>query len=758
MGELRNRVIAEQRVYDDPKHPESSNYDVTFPRTVTKAVIDPKTGETLDVTMARVSKTASDALAAANAAQGTADTALETAELAKSTAEAAADAIAAVQNTISATPSQFGSPVYTGAKQKPTWNNYPVEMLTITYGPGRVSEAEFAGETDAGEYEAYATPKEGYTWGDKSRTERKLTWSIKRATIAAVPSVKTPLAYTGVAQAPEWQNFNPAQLTKTESAHTDAGDYDSSFAPTANFQWPDGTTAAKTVPWSIARATLTVPTQSGTLTYTGQAQSPTLSGYDAAKMTLGGDTSGTNARGYSATVTPKANYQWPDGSSSAKSVPWSIVKAAGSLSLSPTKATIGGAGEVQVIAVTRAGDGAISATSSNTGIATVQVSGNNIVVTGVAPGSATITVKVAEGTNHLAPSNKTCAVTVEAPKVYGASWDGSSTSKWTRTDAAASFTDPVPYTAGKTAAQCSSPFDNIQPWAGMVKSERTGGTMVAIPKFWYKLTQNGKGLHIQIANKATSGFSVSPAHMNRGDGKGERDVVYVGRYHCASDYKSKTGQRPKASITRSTARSGIHGLGSNIWQMDFAMRFTLWLLYIVEFADWNSQKCIGYGCGNNSSTQNMGYTDSMPYHTGTTQSSRTNYGLGTQYRNIEGLWDNVYDWMDGCYYNGNGMNIIKNPSQFSDSANGVSVGTPSSGWPSAFTVKTNGGFPLFIPTATGGNADTYSCDGWHFNASGPCLYVGGYCYQNTVLGLFYVYYTTASGSDDGIGARLQELP
>ena len=759
MGKLRNRVIAEQRVYDDPKHPETSDYDVALPRTVPKAVHDPNTGETLDVTMARVSKTAEDALAAATAAQETADDALELAGQAKEVADGAAEAIAAVQNTISVTPSQSGSPAYTGTAQKPVWNNYPVEMLTITYGEGRVSEEAFTGEVNAGTYKAYATPKEGYTWGDKSATEREITWAIQRATIPNVPSVSTPLFYTGEAQAPVWANFNEAQLTKVEETHTDAGDYSSAFTPGANYQWPDGTITAKTVPWSIQRAVLTVPAQSGTLTYTGAAQSPALSGYDTAKMILGGDTSKTDAGSYAATVTPKENYQWPDGSSSAKSIPWSIVKAAGSLSISPTSVTLGGAGEVQVIAVNRAGNGAISATTSSAGVATAQVSGDNVVVTGVTPGNATITIKVAEGSNHLAPSNKTCAVVVEAPKIYGASWDGTSTTKWTRTDAAANFTDPVPYTAGKTAAQCSSPFDSIQPWAGMVKSERTGGTMVAIPKFWYKLTQSGKGIKVQIANKATAGFSVSPAHMDKGDGKGERDVVYIGRYHCgASNYKSAAGQTPKNNITRSAARSAIHALGSNIWQSDFAMRFTIWLLYIVEFADWNSQAKIGKGCGNNSAPQAMGYTDSMPYHTGTTQSNRDTFGLGTQYRNIEGLWDNVYDWCDGCYYNSNGMNIIVNPNSFSDNAGGVSVGTPSNGWPSAFTVKTNGGFPLFIATATGGNENTYSCDSWYFSTSYPCLYVGGYYSQYTNCGLFFVYYFSASGAGTGIGARLQELP
>ena len=338
--------------------------------------------------------------------------------------------------------------------------------------------------------------------------------------------------------------------------------------------------------------------------------------------------------------------------------------------------------------------------------------------------------------------------------IYGASWDGTSTTKWSRTDEAAEFTDPVPYVAG--ASSYGSPFDNLQPWAGMVKSERTGGTMVSIPKFWYKLTQNGRGMTIQIADRAVEGYSVSPAHMDRGDGHGERDVVYIGRYHCNGTYKSGTGI-PRVNMTRSSARSGIHNLGSTIWQSDFAMRFTLWLLYIVEFADWNSQAKIGYGCSPNSNTFAMGYTDSMPYHTGTDQSSRATYG-GTQYRNIEGLWDNVWDWCDGCYNDGNGLNIVLNPSKFSDGSNGTAVGVPSNGWPSAFKVKANGGFPMFIPTSASGNDATYSCDYWYFDSSYPCLYVGG-CYSHySDYGLFYVYYYTASSCDGSIGCRLQELP
>lgn len=368
--------------------------------------------------------------------------------------------------------------------------------------------------------------------------------------------------------------------------------------------------------------------------------------------------------------------------------------------------------------------------------------------------TATLGDETAEGSLEVS-EYKDYPLELAYTHIYGASWDGTSTTKWSRTDEAADFTDPVPYVAG--ASSYGSPFDNLQPWAGMVKSERTGGTMVSIPKFWYKLTQNGRGMSIQIADRAVEGYSVSPAHMDKGDGHGERDVVYVGRYHCASGYKSKTGSLPLTNMTRSVARANIHGLGAAIWQCDFAMRFTLWLLYIVEFADWNSQAKIGYGCGPSSNTFAMGYTDSMPYHTGTDQSSRATYG-GTQYRNIEGLWDNVWDWCDGCYYNSSGLNIILNPAKFSDGSGGTAVGVPSNGLPSAFKVKTNGGFPVFIPTSASGNNATYSCDYWYFSSSGPCLCVGGYYGRSSYYGLFYVSYYSASYYDGSIGCRLQELP
>lgn len=242
--------------------------------------------------------------------------------------------------------------------------------------------------------------------------------TVQKASFA-VPSQGSPLVYTGGQQSPDWTGYDSAEMTiGGTSAATDAGDYQAIFSlkDKVGTQWADGTTEDKTVSWSIGRATVNVPTQSGSLTYNGEAQSPSWSGYDSSKMTLGGTTSGTNAGSYDANFTTTANYQWPDETTEAKTVSWSIQKAAGSLSISPESMTLDTSATSKVITVTRAGTGAISAQSSAPKIASVSVSGNQVTVTGLANGSANITISVAADTNYTAPASKQCSVTVSLLK------------------------------------------------------------------------------------------------------------------------------------------------------------------------------------------------------------------------------------------------------------------------------------------------------------------------------------------------------
>lgn len=354
--------------------------------------------------------------------------------------------------------------------------------------------------------------------------------------------------------------------------------------------------------------------------------------------------------------------------------------------------------------------------------------------------------------------------------IYGAEWAGTSSPIWTRTDDAALFSDPV---AAVNNGNGSSPFDSIMPWAGMVREERTGGTMVKIPKYYYKWTRDGAKMKLQIANYAAEGFLTSPAHADRGDGVGERDYVYVGAYHCASDYKSKTGVTPVGNMTRATFRSGIHALGSTIWQYDYAMYWTIMMLYLVEYANWDSQAVIGYGCSDSgSSVENSGLCDSMVYHTGTNAVSRTIYGH-VRYRYIEGLWDNVYDWCDGIYFKNNGsadgwdyisVNCIKNPASFSDSSGGTLVGTraKSSGFISGWTTPSASGYEYALyPNAVSGRNSTYVCDYCNYGSSDSALFVGGYYNQSQDRGAFYLHDSSSSGTYGSyayVGSRIMELP
>jgi len=356
-------------------------------------------------------------------------------------------------------------------------------------------------------------------------------------------------------------------------------------------------------------------------------------------------------------------------------------------------------------------------------------------------------------------------VTVKNVTIYGVEWDGSSTTLLSRTDAAANFTNPVPYVAG--AQSYSSPFDNLMPWSGIERvANASAGELVKIPKFWYKTTFSGSSFKLQIADAETDGFSVAPAFMDRGDGKGERDYAYVGRYHCSSsNYKSATGVTPKGNETRATFRSGIHGLGNDIWQWDYAMLITIQMLYLVEFANWNVQATIGAGCSQTTSTSsavfNCGGTDSMPYHTGTVSANHTDYG-DCQYRYMENLWGNVFDFCDGIYFNDTDIYVIKNPANFSDTTGGTKVGTRpnSGGYISALAKSAVTGFDWFYyPSAVAGSDSTYIPDYCYYSASGVVLYVGGVYSQNPNCGLFALNGSDAATYKNASrGSRLQYLP
>lgn len=319
-------------------------------------------------------------------------------------------------------PTQAGTLTYTGGTQSPSWNGYSPERMTM----GGATSA-----VNAGNYTASFTPTENYRWADGSTGGKTAAWSIGKAAgslylsaaavtlSAAAPTAKIIVdragdgAISAVSSAPSVATVSVSGNTVTISGvngTNGAATVTVSVAEGKNHTAPAAKTVAVTASFTVYISA--VPSQSGALTYTGGVQGPSWTNYDSAQLAIGGVTTATNAGTYTATFTPNPGYAWADGSTEAKSVTWSIGKAEGSMSVDPTSLTLDSANPTGTITVTRAGDGAISAVSSDPGVATVSISGDIVTVTGVKSGTVTITVGVLPGTNHTAPAGADVPVTV----------------------------------------------------------------------------------------------------------------------------------------------------------------------------------------------------------------------------------------------------------------------------------------------------------------------------------------------------------
>ena len=173
---------------------------------------------------------------------------------------------------------------------------------------------------------------------------------------------------------------------------------------------------------TVNRKSVAKPTWKNNLTYNGNAQSVSganyWNNYNTSYMTIGGTTSATNAGTYIATFTPGSNYRWADGTTTAINVNWTINRAAGSLSVNPTTVALNGNNYNSGVAVTitRAGDGAINYSPTHVNGLTMSLNGNILTIKGngsTAIASQTITISVAQGTNHTAPSNKTITISAQ---------------------------------------------------------------------------------------------------------------------------------------------------------------------------------------------------------------------------------------------------------------------------------------------------------------------------------------------------------
>lgn len=134
-----------------------------------------------------------------------------------------------------------------------TRNRYSSTPLTIT------------GLTNGTKYYIAFFP-ETTDGGINTSTSQRTTGTANRITIANVPAQSGTLTYNKSSQSPSWSNYNTTYMTiGGTTSGTNAGNYTASFTPKTDYRWSDGAITAKSVVWSIGKATGTLTVSKATI-------------------------------------------------------------------------------------------------------------------------------------------------------------------------------------------------------------------------------------------------------------------------------------------------------------------------------------------------------------------------------------------------------------------------------------------------------------------------------------------------------------
>lgn len=717
----------------------------------------------------------------------------------------AVQAITVERGTISV-PTVSGSLTYNGQAQSPTLTGYDADKMVLS--------GDTSG-TNAGSYTAVVTPTEQYKWADGSTEAKDIQWSIAKATPSitfdpasvsldtSTTSQAVAVTYTGdgtLSAQSDNSGVATASLEGTTLTVTGVETGNTAIQVSAS-EGTNYTAASASLSVAVQFAIIipVVPTQSGSLTYKPYTlQTVSWNNYDPDQLTIGGSVKGTNAGTYTATFTPKPGYQWWDGTTETKNATWTIRQANNSATFYPDGTQTLNANKRSVTITVTPQYGEISASWMDpdySQYADISVDNSSA----VSDGYCYITVSAkkqvpaeigkigyyveTEGSTNYVTVNYGKYVKIESlTSVFGVSWDSSQPSTaLTRLTKANDpnklvtvdiTTEPVPAVGTGSG---SSPFDNYMPWMGMEeyniintsgkvlnKKGESGFTrtnisvpvMVKIPEFYYKIEKSGSIFRYYVADGPVDGLSLHP-------GSGDN---YLARYEAGEASSgtlgfilaSYSGTTPSVSKTRSTFRDYARNMASGFQLRDIAAWCAYDLLYLVEYADWDSQKKIGPGIVNDTAAHKTGETDAMVYHTG-----RANSGdnAAVQYRGIENPWGNVSEFIDGINVYGQSVYICTDPEIYTDDTGTnypySNIKLPTSGWIKGLGFSSV--FPwAFIPNANGGSSISYIPD---YTYSGPewkVLNAGGHITSKQEAGLFFFHAgVTSSGTSNKVGARLQ---
>jgi len=347
--------------------------------------------------------------------------------------------------------------------------------------------------------------------------------------------------------------------------------------------------------------------------------------------------------------------------------------------------------------------------------------------------------------------------------------------------------------------------DSINQYNAILNGD-DGQVMVEIPKFYEKYNRTGDILKWYVSKYDLTGFDLHPAFWKDGQ---EVDYRYMSafegsmyddnisamcpdanieddRYASGDKMCSVAGYYPKTNETRAENRAMAAERGSGWRQVDYYLHSAIQLLYLIEYADFNSQSVIGNGRtmfsdgaweaanqGNGKYIGRCGY--SLADGNGTNATDRASStdisAINTEtdftyhdymtYRGIENFFGNVWKMLDGITWDGRWTGsaaaqpvyVTNNSSDFQDEArvnmqhlcDASYIGT-TAGYIGDIENATG-----FIPSNDGGSETTYLCDNyWQYSENGRdywrLVLVGANTYDGLKGGVFSLHVNYASGN------------
>lgn len=348
------------------------------------------------------------------------------------------------------------------------------------------------------------------------------------------------------------------------------------------------------------------------------------------------------------------------------------------------------------------------------------------------------------GTTYGASSwNSTTATTVSAfATAYGVEWDPS-TDTYTRTGDTVNTTQiqdlmkRCVLDSSGTVKYYLDPTDSTKKENGdpAIIDGSDGNVMVEIPKFYFKYENTAGVRHWSVSLKQETGYSLHPA-FNRGGI--EKDY----RYYCAYAGRNNGGTLISGSGLVPTANQAIvtfrtqaeaNGIGWSL--IDWNLLYAVQLLYLTEYADFNTQANLGNG---NDTGSDYGMTTGGSNSIGNASSPATNDGTWMSYRGIENWYADLRKFIDGVIVREREYFISNNPATFAFGGDYVTTGvtgSKSNGYISNINNTSSG----FIPSEASGSVSTLIPDRYFYSTGVRVVLFGGYAGDGLGCGGFFLH-------------------